>query len=265
MEKAPPSKLNVSSKLRKQWPQSPSVEKAVPSKKMEASPKKTTASPSVKRAAPSRKIEAAPKKTTTAALSKKGHPEKMRIAPKKASTSIPSAIDKTLPVQLSGTSKTGGAIIGGMDPCTRSDSPEEHGRDPNYAPGCECVAYEADREADEADPGTNEAAGPGTADHEINKVPSVVCETPKPTLLDAHGEPPTTDPEINIESPVVCETPEPALLDALVEMIDHGLIEVVDHAHDCTPTTDPGIGEEDSEICAEDPRSGKEPGIDEHT
>ena len=59
--------------------------------------------------------------------------------------------------------KTGGTIVGGTDPCSCGDAPEEHGRDPHYpgstscnVPGCDCVAYEADPEAVEEDHGTRE-------------------------------------------------------------------------------------------------------------
>lgn len=51
-----------------------------------------------------------------------------------------------------------GFIVSGTDPCTCGDSTEEHGRDPKYpgstactVEGCDCVAYEADREFNDED------------------------------------------------------------------------------------------------------------------
>lgn len=53
-----------------------------------------------------------------------------------------------------------GAVVGGTDPCTCGDAPEEHGRDAAYpgstactVEGCGCIAYEADRESSADDEG----------------------------------------------------------------------------------------------------------------
>lgn len=156
-----------------------------------ASPKKATAKNLVKKrssektsskkasmgeALLSKKMKAAPKR---AEVSKKAPPLKKmppkKMPPKKRlSTPCPlggglhlkraAAQDSTSPVQLPTVPKTGGAIVGGVDPCTCGDSPEEHGRDPRY-PGstrcnvteCGCVAYEADPESIQEDPETPKA------------------------------------------------------------------------------------------------------------
>jgi hypothetical protein len=53
-------------------------------------------------------------------------------------------------------SKAGGSIVTGTDPCVCGGAPEDHGRDPEY-PGStacthctDCIAYEADPEATDA-------------------------------------------------------------------------------------------------------------------
>ena len=131
--------------------------------------------------------------------------------PKKTAT----AIEKTPVVQLPTAPKTGGAIVGGMDPCACGDSPEEHGRDPNYpcstccnVPGCECVAYEADPGSDEADPGSDEA-DPGT--HEADPgAPKTDPETYEADPGSSNEDPSvhTVNPGIGEEDSGTHEEPE---------------------------------------------------------
>lgn len=57
--------------------------------------------------------------------------------------------------------ETGGALVSGTDPCHCGHDPEVHGRDPEHpaSTGCldceegVCIAYEADPDALESDPG----------------------------------------------------------------------------------------------------------------
>lgn len=125
-------------------------------------------------AAPPRKAKTAPKGTAAPARPKveRTSPPKRRTAPKKTTARGPAAAPPELreapAVPPPASPRTGGTIVGGTDPCTCGDAPEEHGRDPRYpgstgcnAPGCECVAYEADPEDSEAatpDPESHEAA-----------------------------------------------------------------------------------------------------------
>ena len=135
------------------------------------SPKKAAAV-----ATPPRKAKTAPKGATVPTRPKiERTSPKRRTAPKKTAARGPAAaspeLKKGSPVQPPLNTRTGGAIVGSTDPCTCGDAPEEHGQDPRYpgstrcnAPGCDCVAYEADPESSPEDSGTVEAA---TESHEV--------------------------------------------------------------------------------------------------
>lgn len=123
--------------------------------------------------APPRKAKTAPKSTAAPTRPKveRTSPPKGRTAPKKKTTArapaaAPPELREAPAVPPPASPRTGGTIVGGTDPCTCGDAPEEHGRDPRYpgstgcnVPGCECVAYEAD-------PADSEAATPDPESHE---------------------------------------------------------------------------------------------------
>ena len=160
---------------------------AAPSKKMQAPSKKkiTAASPKIEKTIP-KKMKALSERTSPAP--KKWPPVQPGDVSEEQMAGLVHKMPQVAPAQLGDVSKgqtaagvhrrqstaasnyyktsshkTEGTVVGGTDPCSCGDVPEEHGRDPRYpgstscnVPGCDCVAYEADPEAVEEDHGTRE-------------------------------------------------------------------------------------------------------------
>lgn len=139
---------------------------AAPPRKAKTAPKGATAPtrPKIEKTSPKKKTT--PKKTTPAIHGDLSAGQMAAIVQRMQHAAASPELKEKPAVQPPLKTWTGGAIVGGTDPCTCGDAPEEHGRDPRYpgstrcnAPGCVCVAYEAD-------PEDSETATPNPESHE---------------------------------------------------------------------------------------------------
>lgn len=198
--------------------------------------------------APSKKKAA---KGATRPKIEKTSPKKKRTAPKKVATRL-LGFKKTPPAQPPADTKGGGAIVGGTDPCTCGDAPEEHGRNPRYpgstrcnAPGCDCVAYEADPES------SQEASEPHRADPEANEadleaVHGEISEAQMAAIVRrmqkaAAGK---TDPEA---APVAHDELSEAQMAVIVQRAQKAAAGEMDPEVPRVHAADPEFGEEDTE------------------